>query len=93
MDNSSKVEMDYKQDSHYEEIVMMKSPKTYEEQVKIIKRKGFIVDDDEACESFLNRQIIIVYRHIFCHLEMQMEHILKILISTELNAYMSLMVV
>ena len=42
---------------------------------------------------FKNRQIIIVYRHIFCHLEMQMEHILKILISTELNAYMSLMVV
>ena len=40
MDNSSKVEMDYKQDSHYEETVMMKSPKTYEEQVKIIKRKG-----------------------------------------------------
>ena len=37
MDNSSKVEMDYKQDSHYEETVMMKSPKTYEEQVKIIK--------------------------------------------------------
>ena len=52
LDNSSKVEMDYKQDSHYEETVMMKSPKTYEEQVKIIKRKGFIVDDDEACESF-----------------------------------------
>ena len=50
MDNSSKVEMDYKQDSHYEETVMMKSPKTYEEQVKIIKKKGFIVDDDEACE-------------------------------------------
>ena len=47
--------MDYKQDSHYEETVMMKSPKTYEEQVKIIKRKGFIVDDDEACESFLKQ--------------------------------------
>ena len=31
LDNSSKVEMDYKQDSHYEETVMMKSPKTYEE--------------------------------------------------------------
>ena len=85
MDNSSKVEMDYKQDSHYEETVMMKSPKTYEEQVKIIKRKGFIVDDDEACESFLKQANY--YRL------MQMEHILKILISTELNAYMSLMVV
>ena len=47
--------MDYKQDSHYEETVMMKSPKTYEEQVKIIKRKGFIVDDDEACKSFLKQ--------------------------------------
>jgi len=55
LDNSSKVEMDYKQDSHYEETVMMKSPKTYEEQVKIIKKKGFIVDDDEACESFLKQ--------------------------------------
>ena len=29
MDNSSKVEMDYKQSSHYGETVMMKSPKTY----------------------------------------------------------------
>lgn len=58
MDNSSKVEMDYKQDSHYEEIVMMKSPKTYEEQVKIIKRKGFIVDDDEACESFKTGKLL-----------------------------------
>ena len=55
MDNSSKVEMDYKQDSHYEETVMMKSPKTYEEQVEIIKRKGFIVDDDETCKSFLKQ--------------------------------------
>ena len=47
--------MDYKQDSHYEETVMMKSPKTYEEQVEIIKRKGFIVDDDETCKSFLKQ--------------------------------------
>ena len=53
MDNSSKVEVDYKQNSHHEETVMMKSPKTYEEQVEIIKRKGFIVDDDETCKSFL----------------------------------------
>ena len=36
MDNSSKVEVDYKQNSHHEETVMMKSPKTYEEQVEII---------------------------------------------------------
>ena len=55
LDNSSKVEVDYKQNSHPEETVMMKSPKTYEEQVEIIKRKGFIVDDDETCESFLKQ--------------------------------------
>ena len=55
MDNSSKVEVDYKQNSHHEETVMMKSPKTYEEQVEIIKRKGFIVDDDETCKSFLKQ--------------------------------------
>ena len=54
MDNSSKVEMDYKQDSHYEETVMMKSPKTYEEQVKIIKKKGSPVTVI-LCESFLKQ--------------------------------------
>ena len=39
MDNSSKVEVDYKQNSHHEETVMMKSPKTYEEQGEIIRGK------------------------------------------------------
>ncbi len=55
MNNSSKVEVAYKQNSNHEQTVMMKLPKTYEEQVRIIKRKGFIVDDDEMCESFLKQ--------------------------------------
>ena len=35
MDNSSKVEVDYKQDSHHEETVMMKSPKL-RKQLKMV---------------------------------------------------------
>ena len=39
----------------HEETVIMKLPKTYEEQVEIIKKKGFVVDDDKVCESFLKQ--------------------------------------
>lgn len=33
----------------------VKSPKTYEEQVEIIKGKGFVVDDEKDCIDFLHR--------------------------------------
>ncbi|MCD8106763.1 MAG: Abi family protein [Oscillospiraceae bacterium] len=33
----------------------VKSPKTYEEQVEIIKSKGFVVEDEEKCIDFLHR--------------------------------------
>ncbi len=32
----------------------VKSPKTYEEQLEIIKDKGFVVEDDEECIDFLH---------------------------------------
>ena len=34
---------------------LMKSPKTFEEQMKIIKEKGFIVDNEESCIEFLKQ--------------------------------------
>ncbi|MCC8196522.1 MAG: Abi family protein [Ruminococcus sp.] len=34
---------------------MVKSPKTYEEQLEIIKNKGFIVENDKNCIDFLHR--------------------------------------
>lgn len=39
----------------HEKTVIMKLPKTYEEQVEIIKKKGFIVDDDKVCKDFLKQ--------------------------------------
>ncbi len=36
------------------EPVQMKQPKTYEEQVALIKEKGFLVDDEKACSDFLH---------------------------------------
>jgi len=35
--------------------VQLKQPKTYVEQVEIIRSKGFVIHDAEACISFLKR--------------------------------------
>lgn len=35
------------------DIQLIKSPKTFDEQMKIIKEKGFIIDDEESCIEFL----------------------------------------
>lgn len=34
---------------------LIKSPKTFDEQMKIIKEKGFIIDDEESCIEFLKQ--------------------------------------
>lgn len=52
MNNSGKAEEYHVRNGDHEETVIMKLPKTYEEQVEIIKKKGFIVDDDKMCKSF-----------------------------------------
>lgn len=55
MYNSGEAEADHIRNGNYEVTAIVKLPKTYEEQVEIIKRKGFIVDDDKMCESFLKQ--------------------------------------
>lgn len=55
MNNSDKAEEYHVRNGDYEETVIMKLPKTYEEQVEIIKEKGFIVDDDKVCKAFLKQ--------------------------------------
>lgn len=55
MNNSGKAEEYHVRNGDHEETVIMKLPKTYEEQVEIIKKKGFIVDDDKMCKSFLKQ--------------------------------------
>ena len=55
MNNSGKAEEYHVRNGDHEETVIMKLPKTYEEQVEIIKKKGFIVDDDKMCKFFLKQ--------------------------------------
>lgn len=52
MNNTDKAEEYHVRNGDHEKTVIMKLPKTYEEQVEIIKKKGFIVDDDKVCKDF-----------------------------------------
>lgn len=56
MNNTDKAEEYHVRNGDHEKTVIMKLPKTYEEQVEIIKKKGFIVDDDKVCKDFLKRK-------------------------------------
>ena len=55
MNNTDKAEEYHVKNGDHEKTVIMKLPKTYEEQVEIIKEKGFIVDDDKVCKDFLKQ--------------------------------------
>ena len=35
---------------------IIKQPKTYEQQVELIKEKGFIVNNDKECISYLKKE-------------------------------------
>ena len=51
MDISDGVRENHSKAGHDYQII--KQPKTYEQQVEIIKEKGFIVNNDTECISFL----------------------------------------
>ena len=60
MNNTDKAEEYHVRNGDHEKTVIMKLPKTYEEQVEIIKKKGFIVDADKVCNDFLKSKRSIV---------------------------------
>lgn len=67
MDISDGVRENHSKAGHDYQII--KQPKTYEQQVELIKEKGFIVNNDTECISFLKQATIIVYLLIFFRLE------------------------
>ena len=53
MDISDGVRENHSKAGHDYQII--KQPKTYEQQVELIKEKGFIVNNDTECISFLKQ--------------------------------------
>lgn len=63
MDISDGVRENHSKAGHDYQII--KQPKTYEQQVELIKEKGFIVNNDTECISFFKAGKLLLFICLF----------------------------